>query len=70
MRAICYVLINPEGPKLKKVIRKTSLKGSDSELLDMTAPTELAMKSFREQGWTLCNWHVVNYLPRPTIKSL
>jgi len=47
-KAICYVLIKPDGPRLRKVVcslERVAVK-SDESLLD--------------KGWTLCNWHIVN----------
>ena len=61
-KAICYVLIKPDGPRLRKVVcslERVAVK-SDESLLETYAPSAGRVAAWADKGWTLCNWHIVN----------
>ena len=70
MKAICYVLIKLKGAKVKRTIRaiQTWEKREDSILLEAFAPGAGMVSAWAAKGWTLSNWHIVDYEPKPKRK--
>lgn len=65
MKRICYVLIHPQGGAIATVSCIAQQKEDDDVNLKLFRPDNLrgefkaAVGGFNEQGFGLCNWHVV-----------